>query len=102
MLQGHGGTLDQTVVSPTPKMPHQLGTLCNTRSAKWMTFRNEPARRVDDHLPSISDISLPHHLMSFAMWRQTHSIDGDHLICRKAVVQLTNFDTRWRNTGFGH
>ncbi|KFY87906.1 hypothetical protein V498_06977 [Pseudogymnoascus sp. VKM F-4517 (FW-2822)] len=93
VLQGNlCSTRDQTVVSPSTKVPHQLGALRDPRGAQGVALGDEAARGVDDVLPAVGDIAVADELVGLALLGQAEGVNRDHLVSGEAVVELDDLD----------
>src|SRR3954453_15853463 len=51
----------------TAQLPVELGALPQTRGAQWMTFRDQTARWVHDHLATVRERVFGHQLIRLAL-----------------------------------
>jgi hypothetical protein len=87
----------------TSKLPGEFSTLCKTSSTQWMALRYQAAGWVDNgSLTTIGDIAIPNHLVGLALLAESKAFEQNKLIRGETIVQLTDLDILWSDTGFLH
>jgi hypothetical protein len=92
VLQCNLAILDLTFIGHATHLPAELSTLSQAGGSKRMTLRDQTTAWVHNDSTSISEITLIDGFTSLTDWAEAQSFIGHKLICRKAVMKLTDLD----------